>query len=333
MDSISCPAGQNFLGKCVPPDTSAWRTDFPPTPAAPSEKSYQELVQAMTDHHSPPPLEIVQRYRFHTRFRQQGETVVTFVSELRAIAQWCNFGESLENMLRDRLVVGIDNEAIQRRLLSESTLTFKKALELAQSLEAAARNTKEIQNGVGIKANGRTGSSQDNPRTEPIGSVSTNAFHRCGKVGHLSWQCSFKNAKCHNCGKVGHIKKACRNKLNSGGVLTEATRQGKQSTKKAAVGRTVKTVEPSDTSLVEEYPLHQLTENSGSNPIELNVDVQGETISMELDTGAAVSLISERTYNQFFSDVSLKKSTVKLKSYSGEDIPVRGQMEVLVKYN
>ena len=31
-DSISCPIGQNFLVKCVPPDISAWRTDFPPTP-------------------------------------------------------------------------------------------------------------------------------------------------------------------------------------------------------------------------------------------------------------------------------------------------------------
>ena len=80
-------------------------------PAAPSEKPYQDLVKAMTDHHSSHPSEIVQRYRFHTRFRQQGETVATYVSELRAIAQWCNFGESLENMLRDRLVVGIDNEA------------------------------------------------------------------------------------------------------------------------------------------------------------------------------------------------------------------------------
>ena len=30
-------------------------------PAAPSEKSYQKLVQAMIDHHSPPPSEIVQR--------------------------------------------------------------------------------------------------------------------------------------------------------------------------------------------------------------------------------------------------------------------------------
>ena len=30
-DSVSCPVGQNFLGKCVPPETSAWRTDFPLT--------------------------------------------------------------------------------------------------------------------------------------------------------------------------------------------------------------------------------------------------------------------------------------------------------------
>ena len=79
------------------------------------------------------------------------------MSELRALAQWCNFGDSLENMLRDRLVVGIDNEAIKRRLLSETTSTFKKALELAQGLEAAAKNAREIQNGTtGIK-NGRSG--------------------------------------------------------------------------------------------------------------------------------------------------------------------------------
>ena len=33
-DSISCLVGQDFLGKCVPPDTFSWQTDFPPTPYA-----------------------------------------------------------------------------------------------------------------------------------------------------------------------------------------------------------------------------------------------------------------------------------------------------------
>ena len=55
-------------------------------PESPSEKAYTDLVKAMTDHHSPPPSEIVQRYHFNMRFRQQGETVAMYVSELRALA-------------------------------------------------------------------------------------------------------------------------------------------------------------------------------------------------------------------------------------------------------
>ena len=31
VDSISCLVRQDFLGKCVPPDTISWRTDFPLT--------------------------------------------------------------------------------------------------------------------------------------------------------------------------------------------------------------------------------------------------------------------------------------------------------------
>ncbi len=43
-------------------------------PAKPGDKTFSELVSIMTQHHSPPPSEIVQRYRFHTRFRLQGES-------------------------------------------------------------------------------------------------------------------------------------------------------------------------------------------------------------------------------------------------------------------
>ncbi len=102
----------------------------------PGDKTFSELVSIMTQHHSSPPSEIVQRYRFHTRFWQLGESVATYVSELRSLAQWCNFGDSLDAMLRDRLVCGLSNDSIQRRLLSEASLTFKKALELAQGHEA-----------------------------------------------------------------------------------------------------------------------------------------------------------------------------------------------------
>ena len=57
----------------------------------------------------------------------------------------CDFGASLEEMLRDRLVCGIKDEHIQRRLLAEPNLAFKKAQDIAQALESADRNTADLQ--------------------------------------------------------------------------------------------------------------------------------------------------------------------------------------------
>ena len=97
-------------------------------PAKPEEKTYKEIVDELKDHHNPQPSEIVQRFKFNTRVRQPGESVATFVSELRAISETCNFGNTLEVMLRDRLVCGINDLQVQRKLLAHKALTFKQAL-------------------------------------------------------------------------------------------------------------------------------------------------------------------------------------------------------------
>ena len=47
----------------------------------------------------------------------------------------------LQDMLRDRLVCGVNHEAITNRLLSKKKLTFDKAMELAQAIESAERDT------------------------------------------------------------------------------------------------------------------------------------------------------------------------------------------------
>ena len=86
------------------------------SPAKPGDKSYEELVRVMTEHHNLAPSEIVQRFKFHSRFHQQGESVATFVAELQSLAELCNFGPTLNDMLRDRIVCGINEAVIQRRL-------------------------------------------------------------------------------------------------------------------------------------------------------------------------------------------------------------------------
>ena len=52
-------------------------------------------------------------------------------------------------MLRDRLVCGIKDSRVQRRLLSETDLTFKKAFELAQASEVAEKNARDLHKPTG----------------------------------------------------------------------------------------------------------------------------------------------------------------------------------------
>ena len=74
--------------------------------------------------------------------RAEGETVANYVASLQAIAKYCDYGDTLNMMLRDRLVCGINHQVIQRRLLAEKSLTFDKALEISLAVEAADKDMK-----------------------------------------------------------------------------------------------------------------------------------------------------------------------------------------------
>lgn len=50
--------------------------------------------------------------------RSDGETINQKLATLRKLPDQCNFGDKINKHLRDRLVVGVKDEKIQRRLLS-----------------------------------------------------------------------------------------------------------------------------------------------------------------------------------------------------------------------
>ena len=70
-------------------------------------------------------------------------------------------------------------------------------------------------------------------------------------------------------------------------------------------------------------------------PITAEVLVNGSNLRMEIDTGAAVSLISEATYFQLWvgnSGPKLEPSALKLRTYSGEELKLVGEAAVKVTY-
>ena len=71
------------------------------------------------------------KYDFNSRVRNANESVSMFVAELRKLTKYWQYGDLLNDMLRERLVCGINYERAQQRLLSKgSTLSIEKALDI-----------------------------------------------------------------------------------------------------------------------------------------------------------------------------------------------------------
>ena len=66
-----------------------------------TEKTFDQLVQLVQQHYQPTPSVIVQRFKFNSRAQNSGESIATFVAELRRLLEHCNFGQTLGDMLRD----------------------------------------------------------------------------------------------------------------------------------------------------------------------------------------------------------------------------------------
>ena len=69
-----------------------------------------------------------------------------------------------------------------------------------------------------------------------------------------------------------------------------------------------------------------------SHPYQVVVQINGKAVSMEIDTGASVSLMSQSLQETLFPAATLAKPTVKLRTYTAEPITVVGQLTVEVKY-
>ena len=60
-----------------------------------------------------------------------------YVVVLLKLAEHCNFGDTLDEMLHDRLICGIVNATVQKCLLIESEVTFIESVTIVQAVELA----------------------------------------------------------------------------------------------------------------------------------------------------------------------------------------------------
>ena len=64
-----------------------------------------------------------------------GESIDGYVASLRSLAKTCNYGALTDNLIRDRMVVGILDKGIRKKLLQDTKLTLQSCFYICRANE------------------------------------------------------------------------------------------------------------------------------------------------------------------------------------------------------
>ncbi|EDS42184.1 conserved hypothetical protein [Culex quinquefasciatus] len=147
---------------------------------------------------------------------------------MRSETRSCEFGTFLSDALRDQFVVGVYDESLRKKLLTEFGLTFDKACSIARSYEAALNQNKEMssQSEVRFARVQKVSGQQSTGGRRGEGQVSNSRFGPCFRCGrhHNPATCPARGWKCYTCGRKGHISTYCEGESEQSGSETDDRR-------------------------------------------------------------------------------------------------------------
>ena len=229
---------------------------------------------------------IYERARFNRRSQQPGETSEQFIMALYELADNCEYGEMKDEMIRDRIVVGIRDISLSERLQLDSALTLETAKKAVRQREAVHEQNQAltatttpssiaaIQPGRKQRAQNK-GTKMNYRRKQQTGK--TQACSRCGREPHLHGNCPAKDAVCSKCGKRNHFAAVCRTKTSTANEVTGSS---------------------PDAAF-----LDNLTPESNGTVWTAPVKLCERITTFKIDMGAEVTAVSEETYQQLRAPV------------------------------
>ena len=264
--------------------------------------------------------EIFERAKFNQRRQEEGEPVDDFVTLLYCLSEHCRYDNLRDEMIRDRIVVGLRDSTLSEKLQLEPNLTLETAITFARQREQVKKQQQVIRaNETPSNIDAILAKKSQSTKAKQLASTSTKQPHkpdpvinpricgRCGKSGHVGkQQCPAREAMCRKCHRRGHFQSVCR------------TRSVKA----------VSTEDPEDDFFVgaveEPTPLVVPTISSGTDPWTADVLLNDCRMEFQIDTGADVSVISEEQYRKL-KVPELQPSNKSLVGPSQDKLQVCGQ--------
>ena len=249
-------------------------------------KTYETVKAKFESHFIKRRNVIYERAKFNMHRQKEGEPVDEYITSLYTLAKHCQYGALHDEMIRDRIVVGIRNTALSEKMQLQPDLDLEKAITQVRQAEAIKQDQPLLRGGSDVKADTPVGvvhkgrswqrskrgsASRQNSRATPTQPETGTACSRCGKIpAHDRQHCPARDAICRGCGKKGHYQSQCRSAKVSNIEAGEDVFLG-------TVGD---------------------SRSASSEPWVATVNVNGTPIELLIDTGAEVTVMSEETWMQ-----------------------------------
>jgi len=173
-----------------------------------NDLTMEEIEAFMTDQFNANRFVICERFKFWSEMKRRlGETIQELAARICQDVRTCDFPsitDLLDEALRTRFICSVSNEAVLKALfkVKSDELTFAWAIQIAMETEEAARVAKETVFGTKSELLHKVGRSRKLPGKSTSKDTERHKIpvcYRCGKKGHLSEDCRFKNAVCNFC--------------------------------------------------------------------------------------------------------------------------------------
>ena len=287
-------------------------------------KKYTVVKEKFASHFVKRKNVIFERAKFNMRKQEDGETVDSFITALYELVEDCNYGLLREEMIRDRLVVGIKDVKLSERLQLDNALTLEKAIAEARQTETVRQQQPLLRGGTESKSTSEapvgavnkkpaTSKPTHNTKPETHGRKQTQrgTCSRCGKYPpHDRQHCTARDAVCHKCGKRGHFQSVCRNRSSV----------------------PVRGVQASEQVQSEDNFLGVVTSaDTNENLWIVTLQMNNTSVKFHIDTGAEVTVINDSVHEKVGSP-SLTQSDQTLRGPSNQSLPVKGKFLAHFQY-
>ena len=162
-----------------------------------------DIISAFKNHFDARKNVIVERAKFNRHVQNQGESVDSFIQDLYKLADECEFGGLKEELIRDRIVVGVRDDTLSNELQAKANHTLDLAKQIAHQAESRAENQPIIRGETVVNAVHRSKPPFQTTKGTHRGLQSKPADQRnmykcgyCGKEPHPKHKCPARSAEC-----------------------------------------------------------------------------------------------------------------------------------------